>query len=111
LNDKVYKISVLLVIVYRRFYLHGDIVPNTKLKAFVWSELNEVHAPLFVVRSIQPFHDFPEGPDWWTLNEYKAVLSQLPKLGMNFIDFYNYPENNAGLDPLGWIGLKDENGS
>ncbi|MCK7522261.1 MAG: hypothetical protein MZV64_33590 [Ignavibacteriales bacterium] len=43
-------------------------------------DLDDTGRPLFAVRGIQPFHDFPEGPDWWTLENYKAVLSQLPKL-------------------------------
>ena len=36
--------------------------------------------PLFAIRGIQPFHDFPEGPDWWNGDDYKAILGQLPKL-------------------------------
>ncbi|GAP72682.1 hypothetical protein SAMD00024442_4_29 [Candidatus Symbiothrix dinenymphae] len=87
-----------------RFYLHGDVIPDKQLKSFTLPELNEVHTPLFATRGIQPFHDFPEGPDWWTLNEYKAILSQLPKLGMNFIGFHNYPHP----EPMVWIGLKSD---
>jgi hypothetical protein len=87
-----------------RFYLHGDVVPDRKLASFVLPELDEVQTPLFATRGIQPFHDFPEGPDWWTLNEYKAILAQLPKLGMNFIGFHNYPHP----EPMVWIGLKSD---
>jgi hypothetical protein len=87
-----------------RFYLHGDVIPDRQLAAFTLPELDEVHTPLFATRGIQPFHDFPEGPDWWTLNEYKAILAQLPKMGMNFIGFHNYPHP----EPMVWIGLKSE---
>jgi hypothetical protein len=87
-----------------RFYLHGDVIPDEQLKTFTLPDLNEVHTPLFATRGIQPFHDFPEGPDWWTLNEYKAILAQLPKLGMNFIGFHNYPHP----EPMVWIGLKND---
>ncbi|GHT22592.1 hypothetical protein FACS189430_04610 [Bacteroidia bacterium] len=87
-----------------RFYLHGDVLPDKQLKSFTLPDLNEVHTPLFATRGIQPFHDFPEGPDWWTLNEYKAILAQLPKLGMNFIGFHNYPHP----EPMVWIGLESD---
>ncbi|MDR3269823.1 MAG: hypothetical protein LBT83_12270 [Tannerella sp.] len=87
-----------------RFYLHGDVVPDEQLTAFVMPKLDETHAPLFATRGIQPFHDFPEGPDWWTSNAYKAVLAQLPKMGMNFIGFHNYPHP----EPMIWMGMQDD---
>ena len=46
-----------------RFYLHGDAIPDEKIP-FVLPVLDETHAPLFALRGLQPFHDFPEGPDW-----------------------------------------------
>ena len=46
-----------------RFYLHGDAAPDGKIP-FALPTLDETHAPLFVTRGIQPFHDFAEGPDW-----------------------------------------------
>jgi hypothetical protein len=87
-----------------RFYLHGDVIPDKQTGLFALPELNEIHTPLFATRGIQPFHDFPEGPDWWTLNEYKAILAQMPKMGMNFIGFHNYPHP----EPMIWIGLKSD---
>jgi hypothetical protein len=45
-----------------RFYLHGDVVPDRRI-ALEFPDLNEVGEPLFNLRGIQPFHDFPEGPD------------------------------------------------
>jgi hypothetical protein len=47
-------------------------------------DLNEMGSPLFELRGIHPFHDFPEGPDWWNEDDYKAIISQLPKMRMNF---------------------------
>jgi hypothetical protein len=93
-----------------RFYLHGDVAPDERIKHFELPLINETHTPRFAVRGLNPFHDFPEGPDWWTLNEYKAILAQMPKMGMNFIGFHTYPERNtaAGPEALVWIGLKDD---
>jgi len=92
-----------------RFYLEGDVVPD---RCLAWSlaQLDEVRNPLFALRGIQPFHDFPEGPDWWGREEYKAILAQLPKLGMNFIGLHCYPEGGVGPEPLVWIGLPQDIG-
>ncbi|UCG48882.1 MAG: hypothetical protein JSU94_03690, partial [Phycisphaerales bacterium] len=68
----------------------------------------ETGRPLFDIRGIQPFHDFPEGPDWWNADDYKAVIAQLPKLRMNFIGFHTYPEGGVGPEPLTWIGLPED---
>jgi len=90
-----------------RFYLHGDVIPDEKVP-FQITALNQTRKPLFSIRGIQPFHDFPEGPDWWNTNDYKAVLSQLPKMGMNFIGLHTYPESNVGPEPTVWIGMKKD---
>ncbi len=90
-----------------RFYLHGDVIPDTPLPpAFAVSE--EHGKPLFDRRGIQPFHDFPEGPDWWNVDGYRAVLSQLPKMRMNFFGLHTYPEGGVGPEPLVWIGPPDD---
>ena len=61
-----------------RFYLHGDVIPDAKINPEP-PAVNETGKPLFVTRGIQPFHDFPEGPDWWdrddTLPEPTSQLS------------------------------------
>ncbi len=90
-----------------RFYLHGDVVPdNVDIKLI---EKLDIHKkPLFKIRGIQPFHDFPEGPDWWSKEDYKAIIAQLPKLKMNFIGFHTYPEGGVGPEPLVWIGTTDQ---
>jgi len=92
-----------------RFYLHGDVVPDEQV-AFAMPQIDEKGAPLFSIRGIQPFHDFPEGPDWWELDDYKAILAQLPKLRMNFLGLHTYPEGGVGPEPTVWIGLADDMG-
>jgi hypothetical protein len=90
-----------------RFYLHGDVVPDRRI-ALALPTVDEVRKPLFDLRGIQPFHDFPEGPDWWSREGYKAILGQLPKMGMNFFGLHTYPEGDVGPEPLVWIGTQDE---
>jgi len=90
-----------------RFYLNGDVIPDKRVR-FTLSDLDEKHNPLFELRGIQPFHDFPEGPDWWSLDDYKAIVTQLSKLKMNFIGFHTYPQGGVGPEPLVWIGLKED---
>lgn len=92
-----------------RFYLHGDVVPDGILNSEL-PEINEKGKPLFETRGIQPFHDFPEGPDWWNLDDYKSVIAQLPKLRMNFFGLHTYPEGHPNAEPTVWIGLKDDIG-
>jgi hypothetical protein len=92
-----------------RFYLHGDVIPDEKQK-LDFPVFDEKGKPLFELRGILPFHDFPEGPDWWNLEEYKAIIGQLPRLKMNFIGFHTYPEvpvypsGYCQAEPLTWIG-------
>jgi hypothetical protein len=97
-----------------RFGLEGDIVPDGVI-AMPRIDLDETGRPLFAVRGIQPFHDFPEGPDWWTLENYKAILGQLPKLRMNFFGLHTYPDNPSKVhgatpnaEPTVWIGRAGE---
>lgn len=87
-----------------RFYLHGDVIPDQKT-AFELPQLDETCSPLFPLRGIQPFHDFTEGPDWWSEDDYKAYLSQMVKLRMNWFGLHCYPEGGVGPEPLVWIGL------
>ncbi|MFC2085370.1 malectin domain-containing carbohydrate-binding protein, partial [Bacteroidota bacterium] len=92
-----------------RYYLHGDVIPDTKTR-FELPDLDEVRKPLFKLRGTLPFHDFPEGPDWWDIEDYKAVLAQLPKLGMNFFSLHTYPEGEPHAEPTVWIGLPEDIG-
>lgn len=90
-----------------RFYLHGDVIPDEKIP-FKIPKLNITQKPLFKTRGIQPFHDFPEGPDWWTADDYKAVFAQLIKMRMNFFGLHTYPQSHAGPEPTVWIGLEED---
>ncbi len=87
-----------------RFYLHGETIPDERITLKI-PDLDERGEPLFEVRGIQPFHDFPEGPDWWNADDYKAVIAQLPKLRMNFIGLHTYPQGGVGPEPTVWIGM------
>lgn len=89
------------------FYLDGDVIPDKKIP-FIFPELDILEKPLFSRRGIQPFHDFPEGPDWWNTEDYKAVFAQLTKLKMNFFGLHTYPEGGVGPEPLTWIGLPED---
>jgi len=86
-----------------RFSLDDDVIPDGRVSGLA-ADLDEIGRPLFVTRGIQPFHDFPEGPDWWTLENYKAVIGQLPKLRMNFFGLHTYPEKRPNAEPTVWIG-------
>ena len=97
------------------FDLAGDAIPDARAELSL-SGFDEVGRPLFETRGIQPFHDFFQGPDFWNTRDYKSVISQLPKLGMNFIGLKTYPqysiyeERVAEWSPTGpeltvWIGL------
>jgi hypothetical protein len=82
-----------------RFYLDGDVFPDQQIPLAL-PRLDEKRAPLFDLRGVQPFHDFPEGPDWWNVEDYQAIIAQLPKLGMNFFGLHTYPL----VEPTVWIG-------
>ncbi len=88
-----------------RFSLHGDIIPDDRIPFGLPPDLDEHGSPLFETRGIQPFHDFPEGPDWWDADDYKAILSQLPRLGMNLFALHTYPEGGPNAEPAVWIGV------
>ncbi|MFH0761330.1 MAG: hypothetical protein V2A67_07485 [Bacteroidota bacterium] len=92
-----------------RFYLHGDVIPDQKIP-FSIPILDETHEPLFETRGIVPFHDFPEGPDWWTRDEWLSIVSQAAKMRMNFIGLHTYPVWNVDLgpEPTVWIGLPED---
>ncbi|HVV70118.1 MAG TPA: hypothetical protein VHI52_01185, partial [Verrucomicrobiae bacterium] len=95
------------------FELDEDIIPDDKISTVRLDGFNRVYRPAFALRGIQPFHDFPEGPDWWNEDDYKAIITQLPKLRMNFIGFHTYPwapvfRGWYKPEPLVWIGTRDQ---
>ncbi|MFO7974459.1 MAG: malectin domain-containing carbohydrate-binding protein, partial [Candidatus Hydrogenedentota bacterium] len=100
----VYRFAELLGV---RFYLHGDVIPDERIP-FKLPDFDIEEIPLFATRGILPFHDFPEGPDWWNLDDYKAIIGQLPKLRMNFIGLHTYPEDRPNAEPTVWIGRPDD---
>ncbi len=87
-----------------RFYMHGDTIPDKRI-ALRMPKVDEKSKPLFNLRGIQPFHDFPEGPDWWNTDDYKAIIAQLPKMRMNFFGLHTYPQGGVGPEPTVWIGM------
>jgi len=99
------------------FGLAGDVIPDAKITLDI-SDLDEVGDPLFETRGILPHYDFPEDPDLWNTDDYLAVISQLPKLGMNFIGIHTYTTYNSlwdydndykrGPEPSVWIGLPQD---
>jgi len=93
-----------------QFHLHDDVIPDEKIK-LEFGNIEIKGKPIFAIRGIQPFHDFPEGPDVWNVDDYKMIISQLPKMGMNFIGFHTYPENKftgySRAEPMVWIGQKE----
>ncbi len=90
-----------------RFYLHGDVIPDRRIPLAL-PQIHKTASPLFALRGIQPFHDFPEGPDWWETDNYRAIIGQLPKLRMNFIGLHTYPEKRPNAEPTVWIGHRED---
>jgi hypothetical protein len=105
------------------FDLAGDAIPDTKISLDI-SGLDEVGEPLFETNGFLPFHDFFHGPDIWSTADYKSFITQIAKLGMNFIGLHTYPtwstteektaDERQGPEPHVWIGLQgdyDSNGN
>jgi hypothetical protein len=92
-----------------RFEIHGDVIPDERLTELPMVK-DETGAPLFELRGLQPFHDFPEGPDWWTTDDWLAVVSQATKMRMNFIGLHTYPFHNRDLgpEPTVWVGFPED---
>ena len=60
--------------------------------------------PVFSTRGLQPFHDFAEGPDWWSLDETKRVIESILTMRGNLIGFHTYPL----IEPAVWVGLPSD---
>jgi hypothetical protein len=99
------------------FGLSRDAIPDKQITLDI-SGFDEMGGPLLKTRGILPFHDFPEGPDLWNTDDYMAVISQLVKLGMNFIGLHTYPRWSTTMDkdgnvpqgpePTTWVGLQQD---
>eukprot|EP01052_Picozoa_sp_SAG31_P028355 SAG31_NODE_2729_length_5177_cov_2.657542_5_plen_346_part_00 len=86
-----------------QFLLSGDVFPPHEPTAgepprFAPQDISM--STSFKVRGIQPFHDFTSGPDWWSKDDYKAIMTQLVKQKLNFIGLHSYPDQ----EPLVWLG-------
>ena len=103
-----------------RFYFHGDVVPDAKIPLSL-SGYDEKGQPLtkngrqFTIRGAQPFQNFPPGAVMWGKDDWKMYVSQLPKMGMNFIGLHTYmydPEDDHvgdyGPTLNIWIGHEDD---
>jgi hypothetical protein len=78
-----------------RFYFHGDVIPDAKIPLSL-SGYDEQGQPLtkngrqWVTRGVQPFQNFPPGAVMWGKDDWKMYMSQLPKMGMNFVGLHTY---------------------
>eukprot|EP00942_MAST-04A_sp_MAST-4A-sp1_P013572 g13572.t1 len=110
-----------------RFELHNDVLPDrTDLPLSLYSNksfftttseniIDRYNPPMFEYRGLQPFHDFPEGPDWWDTTQWKHVITQISKMKMNFIGLHTYPYSNKSIgnvtgtnEPTTWVGTLDQ---
>lgn len=96
------------------FNLGGDVIPDNRLAYPIdISEFDEKGIPWFEMRGILPFHNFLAGPDFWSTEDYKSVITQLAKMGMNFFGLHLYvekgdPKSLDGPEPHLWIGHKND---
>ena len=90
-----------------RFYLHGDVIPDERIP-FALPVLDETGSPLFALRGVNPWGSHPFGFDAWSADDYKAVITQLAKMRMNFIGMHCYPEGHPYAEPTVWHGLADD---
>jgi hypothetical protein len=87
-----------------RFYLHGDVVPDERLKELPIVK-EESGKPLFNLRGMNTWGWHPQGMDAWSADDYKAIFTQLAKMRMNFLGVHCYPENKPFAEPTVWHGL------
>lgn len=87
-----------------RFALHGDVIPDEPFQGPLLPSEVKHGKPLFALRGLLPFHDFPEGPDLWNEDMYKSCITQMVKMKMNFLSFHTYPH----VEPNVWIGLPED---
>ncbi len=103
-----------------RFYLHGDVIPDKKISLDI-TDFDEQGQPVtkngrqWETRGAQPFQNFPAGAVMWSQDDWKMYLSQLPKMGMNFVGLHTYmsdPEDDHvgdyGPNLNVWLGHEDD---
>lgn len=87
-----------------RFALHGDVIPDEPFRGSLLPDEKKMGKPLFALRGLLPFHDFPEGPDLWNEDVYKLCMAQMVKMKMNFFSLHTYPY----VEPNVWVGLSED---
>jgi hypothetical protein len=103
-----------------RFYLHGDVIPDKRISLNI-KGYDEQGQPMtrnsrqIAVRGIQPFQNFPAGAVMWGKDDWKMYITQLPKMGMNFIGLHTYmydPEDDHvgdyGPNLNIWLGHEND---
>jgi len=86
-----------------RFCLHGDVIPDERLAAI--PDIEEAGKPIFALRGVNPWGAHAFGIDAWGTDDYKAVITQMAKMRMNFIGMHCYPEGHPYAEPTVWHGL------
>ena len=99
------------------FDFAGDAIPDAKISLSL-TGFDEAGARRFDIAGLLPFHDFFQGPDLWSTDEYMVAMNQLSKMGMNFFGLHNYPtysleeeredDVRQGPEPNVWIGLPED---
>ena len=103
-----------------RFYFHGDVIPDKKISLDL-KGFDEKGQPVtrnerqWSTRGVQPFQNFPPGAVMWGKDDWKMYISQLPKMGMNFMGLHTYmhdPEDDHvgdyGPNLNIWLGHEDD---
>ena len=76
------------------FYLYGDVIPDGQVRNIDISGYNKVFRSLSEIRGINPYRDFPVGPDGWDADNNESMSEQLVKMKMSFADL-NTSTNNG----------------
>jgi hypothetical protein len=81
-RSTLYAVYTLMELFGARFYVHGDVLPppNPTLVTDVLSHhhhMSFTYTPRFDVRGLQPFHDFPMGPDYWQPQFWRALATNM----------------------------------
>ena len=97
-----------------RFYLHQDVIPEGKVSLSL-PVVDETQKPAFELRGLHPWGGHAEGIDLWNADQYKAVITQMAKMRMNFMLIHAYPAFPPYLrysaemaEPGVWVGLPED---
>lgn len=86
------------------FTTAGPTLPARGMAKVLPNGFRTTDSPVFTTRGLQPFHDFAEGPDWWSEDEHKRVQEAIVSMKGNLIGFHTYPLK----EPAVWVGLKED---